>query len=272
MKIEVNDFNLRDTLLSGACFRVTEETDGSFTNILSDRVINIKQVTNTLIINSSNNENLKEIILEYFDLKRDYNFINQQLINRDDKMKEIINKCNGYKILNQSPFEMCISYIISQNNNVKRISNSINLLCKKYGTKVEFNNKDYYLFPTYEQLKDLKNEDFRELGVGFRDKYLEDFLIKYPSLRDINTLSTEEATKELMKVKGIGLKVASCILLFGYKRLDTFPIDTWVKQNIKEIYGIKDDQKTIERFAKEKYKEYSGLAIQYLFHSKRNIK
>ena len=103
-------------------------------------------------------------------------------------MKEIINKCNGYKILNQSPFEMCISYIISQNNNVKRISNSINLLCKKYGTKVEFNNKDYYLFPTYEQLKDLKNEDFRELGVGFRDKYLEDFLSKYPSLRDINTL------------------------------------------------------------------------------------
>ena len=190
----------------------------------------------------------------------------------DDKMKEIINKCNGYKILNQSPFEMCISYIISQNNNVKRISNSINLLCKKYGTKVEFNNKEYYLFPTYEQLKNLKSEDFRELGVGFRDKYLEDFLIKYPSLKDINTLSTEEATNELMKVKGIGLKVASCILLFGYKRLDTFPIDTWVKQNIKEIYGIKDDQKTIERFAKEKYKEYSGLAIQYLFHSKRNIK
>ena len=76
MKIEVNDFNLRDTILSGACFRVTEEADGSFTNILSDRVINIKQVTNTLIINSSNNENLKEIILEYFDLKRDYNFIN----------------------------------------------------------------------------------------------------------------------------------------------------------------------------------------------------
>ena len=272
MKIEVKDFNLKDTILSGACFRVTEESDGSFTNILSDRVINIKQVNNNLIINSNNNENLKEIILEYFDLKRDYNFINKQLINNDNKMKEIINKCKGYKILNQEPFEMCISYIISQNNNVKRISNSINLLCKKYGRKIEFDNKEYYLLPTYEKLKNLKSEDFKQLGVGFRDKYLEDFLIKYPNLKDINKLSTEEATKELMKVKGIGLKVASCILLFGYKRLDTFPIDTWVKQNIKEIYGIKDDQKIIERFTKEKYKEYSGLAIQYLFHSKRNIK
>ena len=272
MKIEVKDFNLKDTILSGACFRVTEESDGSFTNILSDRVINIKQVSNNLIVYSNNNENLKEIILEYFDLKRDYNFINKQLINNDNKMKEIINKCEGYKILNQEPFEMCISYIISQNNNVKRISNSINLLCEKYGRKIEFDNKEYYLFPTYEQLKNLKSEDFRQLGVGFRDKYLEDFIIKYPNLKDINKLSTEEATKELMKVKGIGLKVASCILLFGYKRLDTFPIDTWVKQNIKEIYGIKDDQKIIERFTKEKYKEYSGLAIQYLFHNKRNIK
>lgn len=101
MKIEVKDFNLKDTILSGACFRVTEESDGSFTNILSDRVINIKQVNNNLIINSNNNENLKEIILEYFDLKRDYNFINKQLINNDNKMKEIINKCKGYKILNQ---------------------------------------------------------------------------------------------------------------------------------------------------------------------------
>lgn len=272
MKIEINNFNLKDTIESGACFRAIEELDGSFTNILSDRVINIKQVANNLIVTSNNNQNLKEIILDYFDLNRDYNEINKQLINNDKNMEEIINKCKGYKILNQNSFEMCISYIISQNNNVKRISNSINKLCEKYGTKVNFNNKEYYLFPTYEQIKDLKSDDFKSLGVGFRDKYLEDFLNKYPTLKDINTLSTKDALDELMKIKGIGLKVASCILLFGYKRLDTFPIDTWVKQNIKEIYGIKDDQKTIEKFAKEKYKEYSGLAIQYLFHSKRNIK
>ncbi len=272
MKIQVKNFDLKNTLLSGACFRVIEEDNGSFNNILKDRVINIKQVTNTLIVESNNTNNLKEVITEYFDLDRDYNKINEQLINNDIKMKEVINKCKGYKILNQDSFEMCISYIISQNNNVKRITNSINSLSQKYGKKVVFNKKEYYLFPTYEELKDLTIEDFRELGVGFRDKYLIDFLTKYKSLKDINKLSTEDATKELMTVKGIGLKVASCILLFGYKRLDTFPIDTWVKQNIKELYGIKDDQKTIEKFTREKYKEYSGLAIQYLFHSKRNIK
>jgi len=270
MKFEVKDFNLEDTILSGSCFRVIKENDGSFTNILKDRVINIKQEGNILIVNSSNMNNIKEIIYDYFDLNRDYNEINKLLTIKDKNMINIIDKCYGYKILNQDPFEMCISYIISQNNNVKRISKSIEELSKKYGKKIEFNNKTYYLFPTYEQLKELKVDDFTNLKVGFRDKYLYDFINKSETLKDINNLSTTDALNELMKVKGIGLKVASCILLFGYKRLDTFPIDTWVKQNISENYNIKNDQKSIEKFAKNTYGNYSGLAIQYMFHSKRN--
>ena len=104
MKIQVKNFDLKNTLLSGACFRVIEEDNGSFTNILKDRVINIKQVTKTLIVESNNTNNLKEVITEYFDLDRDYNKINEQLINNDIKMKEVINKCkekvfNRYKEL-----------------------------------------------------------------------------------------------------------------------------------------------------------------------------
>lgn len=270
MKIEVNNFNLKDTILSGSCFRAIEENDGSFTNILNDRVINIKQDKNILIVKSSNMDNIKNIIFDYFDLNRNYSEINEKLIKNDINMNKIIEKCEGYKILNQNPFEMCISYIISQNNNVKRISKSIEELSKKYGTKIEYNNKIYYLFPTYDQLKNLKIEDFTNLKVGFRDKYLYDFIEKYNTLQNIDNLDTNDALNELMKIKGIGLKVASCILLFGYKRLDTFPIDTWVKQNISNNYNIKNDQRTIEKFAKEKYGEYSGLAIQYMFHSQRN--
>lgn len=270
MKIEVKDFDLKSTILSGACFRVIEETDGSFTNILKDRVINIKQINNELIVTSSKKDNLEEIIKEYFDLNRDYNIINQELINNDKNMIEVISKCKGYKILNQEPFEMCISYIISQNNNVKRISNSINDISNKYGKKIIFNNKEYHLFPTYDDMKNISIEELRNFKVGFRAEYIKDFLDKYETLKDINSLNTNDALNELMTIKGIGIKVASCILLFGYKRLDTFPIDTWVKKSISELYNIKNDQKTIEKFAKNTYKEYSGLAIQYLFHSKRN--
>ena len=272
MKIEVNDFNLKDTILSGSCFRVTENEDGSFTNILKDRVINIKQEGNHLIVNSSNMDNIKEIIINYFDLKTNYNEIDEALTKNDNNMKTIIDRCKGYKILSQDPFEMCISYIISQNNNVKRISKTVEEISKKYGNKIVYDNKEYYLFPTYEQLKKLKLKDFTNLKVGFRDKYLYDFICNYEKLKDINSLSTVDALNELMKIKGIGLKVASCILLFGYKRFDTFPIDTWVKKFISENYNIKNNQKTIEKFAKDRYKEYSGLAIQYMFHSQRNIK
>ena len=270
MIIEIDNFNLKDTILSGSCFRVIEEKDGSFTNILKDRVINIKQIGNELIIKSSNMNNIKEIVCDYFDLNRDYDTINNLLCKKDKKMGEMIKKCAGYKILNQDPFEMCISYIISQNNNVKRISKSIEELSKKYGNKIVFEGKDYYLFPTYDALKKLSISDFTNLRVGFRDKYLFDFLSKYESLKNIDELNTKDALKELMKVKGIGLKVASCILLFGYRRLDTFPIDTWVKQNISMNYNIKNDQKSIEEFALKNYGEYSGLAIQYMFHSQRN--
>ena len=129
MKIKINDFNLRDTLMSGACFRATLESDGSFTNILSDRVINIRQINDELVVESNKMNNLSDVIREYFDLNRDYNTINKKLIQVDPSLKDVIECCRGYHILNQNQFEMCISYIISQNNNVKRISASINKLC-----------------------------------------------------------------------------------------------------------------------------------------------
>ncbi len=270
MIIKVEDINIKEILLSGACFRVIEENDGSFTNIIRDRIVNIKQEGNNLIIKANNYNNLKEIIYEYFDLNRDYKKMNLEL-SKDNIMKIIVKSCNNYKILNQDSFEMCISYIISQNNNVKRISKSIEKLCANYGKKVLFENKLYYLFPSYEELKNISTIELKELGVGFRDKYIRDFLDKYESLRDINMLKTSDALKELMTVNGIGMKVASCILLFGYKRLDVFPIDTWVKQFISEYYGIKNDQKTIEEFTKEMFKEYSGLAIQYMYHYEKNM-
>lgn len=271
MKIKINDFNLRDTLMSGACFRATLESDGSFTNILSDRVINIRQINDELIVESNKMNNLSDVIREYFDLNRDYNIINKKLIQVDPSLKDVIECCRGYHILNQDPFEMCISYIISQNNNVKRISASINKLCELYGQKVYFNGKVYFLFPTYEKLKELKADDLAELKIGFRDKYIIDFLNKYDSFNDLDNLSTPDAFNKLLTVKGIGPKVASCILLFGYKRLDVFPIDTWVKQFVSNRYGVKDDFKTIENLAMNKYGKYSGLAIQYMYHYNRNI-
>ena len=270
MNIEVRNIDVEGILFSGACFRVTKEEDGSITNILDDRVINIKQDGDVLYIKSSNYDHLKEKIYDYFDLYTDYETINKKILESNQELASMIDDCSCYRILHQNPFEMCISYIISQSNNVKRISSLVNKISETYGQKVTFNNKDYYLFPTYEELKNVSEKDFRLLGVGFRDKYIRDYLDNYDNLSDLSDLSTEDALKKLMSIKGIGLKVASCILLFGYKRYDVFPIDTWVKKYMSDNYQICNDQKVIEKFTREKFKEYSGLVIQYMFHSKRN--
>lgn len=276
IKINKKDINLYDTIFSGQTFRITLENDKSITIVLFDRVVNIKEVGNYLIIDSNKMLNLKSFITEYLDLNRDYNEINKYIISIDDNLKKEIKKCQGYKILKQNKFEMYITYIISQNNNVKRITSIVNKLSQKYGEKVIFRNKEYYLFPTYENLKDLTKEDFRNLGLGFRDEYLVNALNKIKEnnkfLDDLDKLSTNNAIRELMSIKGIGLKVASCIMLFGYSRLDTFPIDTWVRKYVSKNYNISDDIKVISKFMKNKYNQYSGLVIQYFYHTERNKK
>ena len=267
------DINLKDTVTCGQIFRYEVEEDNSFTIILSDRVINIKQDNNDLIVKSSNEKDLENIIKEYFDLDRDYKSINEELLNNDKSLKEIIEFCDGFKIMKTPKFETIISFIISQNNRVPQIKKSLDIISKEYGKKVVFDDKEYYLFPTPSELSKCSVEKLRETKVGFRDKYIYEFVNKVESkevdLDLIDQMPSDEALVYLMQNKGIGLKVASCVLLFAYSRLDVFPIDTWVKKYMIEKYNI-DNIKEIENYTKEKYGSYSGLAIQYIFHYNRN--
>lgn len=274
MKIKVSDINLYDTLFSGQCFRMGLESDGSYTIILSDRVVNIKEEKRYLEVDSNKLDDLELVIRKYFDLERDYDLLIKRLIDKNDLFLDNLDNIKGYKILSQDKFEMFITYIISQNNNVKRIMGSVDKLSKMYGKKVIFRDKEYYLFPTFEEMKDISLEELRSIGVGFRDTYIRNALDKLEEdglfLEKIDMMETEEALKELTSIKGIGTKVASCILLFGYGRFDTFPIDTWVRHFVSENFDVKDNIKDISKYMKDNFYEYSGLAIQYFYHIKRN--
>ena len=273
IKIYNKDLNLDLTLLSGQCFRQIKNIDNSFDIILSDRVINIRRNNNYLIISSNNENNLETIVRNYFDLDTNYNKINKILISKDSSYENIIKLNKGFHILNQNKFEMYISYIISQNNNIKRISKIIENISIKYGKKIIFNNKEYYLFPKYEDLINITINDLNEFKLGFRDKYIINAINKLKENKDflnnLDLLNTSKCLKELMKIKGIGMKVASCILLFSYHRLDVFPIDTWVKHFMSDR---KVDIKDIKTKMKNIYGDYSGLIIQYIYNYERNIK
>ena len=275
IKVFCGDMNLSETLLSGQCFRVCKLEDGSFDVILSDRVINVFQRGSYLFVNSNNYDDLENVVINYFDLNRNYSEIINNLKMNNLDFYDVLDKCSSYRILRQDPLEMLVSYIISQNNNVKRISKSIETFCELYGEQIEFNNKLYYLFPSFDKTITLNLPDIQKLKIGFRDKYILSAIVFLKNNRDfvskINSMNTNEALTYLMQIKGIGMKVASCILLFGFARFDTFPIDTWVIKFVKDFYNFDGNSKQVKKFLEEKFDENIGLCIQYMFHYNRNI-
>ncbi len=276
--IDVNYFNLKYTVECGQCFRwnLIENSD-TYVGVISDRVIKIKQEGNKLYVRSNKNENLENVVKHYFDLNKDYGKIEEIISKVDTNIQKAVKNTSGIRILNQDFFEMVISYIISANNNILRISRSVNDISKKYGTKVIFDNEEYYLFPTLEQLKNVTEDEFRHCGVGFRARYLKYTIKELENgkidMENISSIDTQSLRQTLMTLQGVGPKVADCILLFACGRGEVFPIDVWVERVMCMLY-FKTDTKLIKKkdildYANEKFGEFSGIIQQHLFYNIR---
>ena len=276
----VNSFELKDIFECGQCFRWNKQENGSYEGIFGENVANVKKEGKNVIIKGIFKKDIKQTVEEYFDLKRDYNKIKQTLAKVDKNMKISIEYGAGIRILNQDLWETIISFIISANNNIPRIKGIIERLSKKYGDKITWNNKDYYTFPTVEELKDVTIEEYRQLGLGFRDVRLyETTKMILEKQVDLNKMkenpNTLEVREELLKLSGVGPKVADCILLFStLKRFEVFPIDVWVRRVMNDLYIRNEDEtkvskKQIEKLAQEKFGSLAGLAQQYLFYWRR---
>lgn len=270
----INNLDLDNTICCGQIFRYEKLEDDSYIVILKDRVVKLKYIDNKLYIDSNNMNNIENVIKEYLDLDRDYISIIENIKECDDILGKYLDRSIGLKMIKQDPIECIVSYIISQNNSVRNIKNSLDLISYKFGDKVMFLNKEYYLFPSIDKLSKISLDEFRECKVGFRDRYLVDIISDIVENRlNVNyifEMNSEDSLRYLMSFRGIGMKVASCILLFAYQKYDVYPIDTWVKKYMDTNYGIKDEKK-IKEFCKEKYGKYSGLAIQYMFNGMRNM-
>lgn len=278
--LDVKPFNLKYTLECGQCFRwirykengnVVENT---YLGVIKDRVIKINQNDGKLYIFSNDTNNLKEVVQDYFDLKEDYKAIEEEISTIDENVNKAVKNTIGTRILNQYNFETLMSYIISANNNIPRIARSVNTIAEKYGKKVNFEDRDYYLFPSAEDLKDVSEEEFQRCGVGFRARYLKhtvkDILDGKIDLKDIENIDTENAEKLLLSLQGVGPKVADCILLFSYSRKDVFPVDVWVKRVMENLYFKKATSlKDISIYAKNNFGRYAGIVQQHLFYNIR---
>ena len=277
-----NSFNLRDIFECGQCFRWNIEEDGSYTGVFGRNVLNVKKQNNAILFKGICEGDIIPTIIDYFDLERDYELIKNKLEKVDNNMKESIKYGTGIRILNQDLWETIISFIISANNNIPRIKGIIERLSENYGDKIVYNGKEYFSFATAKQLENVSVEEFRKLGLGFRDIRLYEttklVLNKEVDIENLHNIKdTNIVRDELLKLSGVGPKVADCILLFStLKRFDVFPIDVWVRRVMNDLYIHKEKEqdvskKEILQIANEKFGDLEGIAQQYLFYWRREL-
>lgn len=248
------------TLDCGQAFRWEKQEDGSWSGVVKGVFLNISKTDDTVLLKNTTKENFENIWLDYFDFNKDYIKICDTL-KQDSLLAPTVDEYYGIRILNQDSWEALCSFVISQQNNIKRIKGIISRLCKAYGDEVR---SGFYSFPSAEKLSSLTVADFEELGMGYRAKYLEKLSKNVADgkidLEKIKVLTLDEARKELLNIYGVGIKVANCALLFGFGFYDAFPVDVWMKR-VMEYYpdGLP-----------ECFDGIGGIAQQYLFHWARN--
>lgn len=256
-----SQFNIKHILECGQVFRFKKQPFG-YIIYAGDKkmVVNCQEHSTIIYCNDVN------FVKKYFDLARDYDKIKEQL-SEFDFLKKPLERVYGIRILKQQPLEVLISFIISANNNIPRIKKTLEVICENWGD----NMGDYYAFPTLKQLAKIPMEFFKQAGAGYRDKYL------YQTIRMLNSgfdlhslynLPTEEARAELVKLKGVGRKVADCVLLFGFGKTDVFPADTWVVRAHSELYQTNLPADKVSIHFQKMFGQNSGIAQQYLYYER----
>lgn len=255
----VKDLDLAQTLDCGQSFRWVEN-DGKFSGVAYGKKLDIYYDGDDLCLDNTTAEDFENIWKDYLDLELDYGKIRDEISGLHPVLKEACAYAPGIRILRQEPWEALCTFIISQNNNIKRIKGIVERLCESFGEKTD----DYYTFPSAERLAELSPDDLAPIRAGFRNKYIIDAAKKVSGgeveLEKCRTLEYEKARSELMKIKGVGVKVADCTLLFGLHRVEAFPVDVWMKRAMEKLFP---------GMTEKDFGDYAGIAQQYIFHYSR---
>ncbi len=258
------DFDIRHICECGQMFRFEDKMSHFAVMSSKFEAIVYKNDKKSAIIES---ENVK-YYQKYFDLLNDYGIIKQELI-KTPILKQAVDFGYGIRIAKQDLLETIISFMISANNNIGRIKRTLNLICENFGDRCD----GYFAFPTLEALKQISETDFVKFGCGYRAKYLRETIshLNVDFLDRLLQMSDSDAKAELLKLKGVGDKVADCILLFGLGRKKVFPVDVWMSRVCDEHFGLEglSRPQKAQRMC-QRFDNLAGYAQQYLFYYKRS--
>lgn len=257
IRLKADFFDIDKTFSCGQCFRFLKQEDGSYCGVAGKHILKASQDGDQIFFSGMTEEEFLSFWVSYLDLQTDYGAMQEQFC-RDETLKAACEYAVGIRLLRQDPFEAICSFILSSNNNIKRIQGMIDRLCQAMGEPLK---EGYFAFPTPQRIAESTPEELAVLRAGYRTEYLLDAAQSVAEgridLEEIAKLTLDEAAKKLQTIKGVGPKVAACILLYGFHRLDAFPIDVWIRRALDKFYP--------NGLCKEAY-PWIGLAQQYLFH------
>lgn len=262
VKRTIRNFSLAQICESGQCFRMRVEGDNTYSVIAGERYLKIEQVKEECIFHCGETE-FEEFWNTYFDLEDDYQAYIGQVQPKDVYLKNAAEFGSGIRILRQDLWEMIVSFLISQQNNIVRIRRCIDNICERYGEeRVNASGERYFSFPKPEALAVLEEDALMECNLGYRSKYVvrtaKSIVSGEVCLDEIRQLPYGQAKEELLKLYGVGEKVADCICLFALHHLQAFPIDTHINQALQQHYK--------KGFPKRRYKGFEGVMQQYIFY------
>lgn len=272
---EVHPFDFKKIADGGQAFRWNLQDNGTYVGVVGNYVLEVSQQGQELVIDSSGDGEEAPLIMEYLDLNRNYNEIEKMLLEYEE-LVPAVTFSSGYRILFQDPWETTISFIISANNHIRNIKNTIENMCRSYGKPINYKGKTFYTFPSPDALASVSEDELILTKCGYRAKYIiETAKIIADGKVDIYNFYDKpagEIREKLVTLPGVGRKVADCIMLYSMRKFDAFPIDVWIQRILQHMYfgGQKISLTKLQKFAEDRFGELAGFAQQYLYYYSRN--
>lgn len=271
MIITINDdFDMKKIADSGQAFRIKEIVSAptsTYRFITQQYIVYITQISEITYDISCSMDEWNRIWVPYFDLTRNYETIRKTIPAADSFHSMASQYGQGIRILCQDPFEMLVTFIISQRKNIPAIKASVEKLCSLFGTPIETELETVYTFPTPDQLSKATTEELSTCSLGYRLPYIEDAInkvcLKEIDLELLKSLSTEDLNSTLLSIKGVGKKVANCINLFAYNRLECAPVDVWIEKVINQYFGGTNPYPS--------FGDTAGILQQYAFYYMKSL-
>ena len=261
--VDKDYFDVCDTLECGQIFRYKKLDENTYEVFSMDKYARLITTPSCVEVYTDDGEYFRN----FLDLDTDYAGKVQRISALSPIMQQASQAGRGIHILRQNLVEMIFSFIISANNNIKRIQLIVDRLCQGLGQPTPYG----YAFPTVEKMANAPVEFYTKIGAGYRDRYLKETAQKLLNfdLDQLTNATSADARKQLLAFKGVGPKVADCILLFGMRRGDVFPVDTWLKKVYHAYFEQGHKDSDISSYFCQLFGEDAGLCQQYLFYFQR---